>query len=82
MRAYGHYYLQISNQAIDPLGEAVSNVELFRDLARRFGFTKSASSETTDQTIDVALDSGALHKKDPWLKESIARRLESDPTFA
>src|SRR5205823_11926628 len=28
--AYGHYYLQISHQAIDPPGECLSNVELFR----------------------------------------------------
>ena len=29
-KAYGHYYLQVSNQAIEPLGECRSNVELFR----------------------------------------------------
>jgi len=27
--AYGHYYLQISDQAIAPLGECQSNVDLF-----------------------------------------------------
>ena len=32
---YGHYYIQISNQAIEPLGECRSNVELFRALAQR-----------------------------------------------
>src|ERR1700686_3768273 len=31
--AYGHYYLQASNQAIEPLGECRSNVNLFRALA-------------------------------------------------
>jgi len=36
--AYGHYYLQISNQAMDPLGECRSNVDLFRALAGRMGF--------------------------------------------
>src|SRR5437016_3119951 len=29
----GHYYLQMSNQAIEPLGECRSNVEVFRALA-------------------------------------------------
>ena len=36
--AYGHYYLQISDQAIEPLGECRSNVEVFRALAERMGF--------------------------------------------
>ncbi|HWR14190.1 MAG TPA: molybdopterin-dependent oxidoreductase [Terriglobales bacterium] len=62
-KAYGHYYLQVSNQAIEPLGEAVSNVELFRRLAQRFGFTEECFRETEDQMIDAALAS-----KDPWLK--------------
>ncbi|MGA9864514.1 MAG: molybdopterin-dependent oxidoreductase, partial [Terriglobales bacterium] len=36
--AYGHYYLQVSNQAMDPVGECRSNVEMFRALAERMGF--------------------------------------------
>src|SRR6266481_6257823 len=36
--AYGHYYLQVSHQAIEPLGECRSNVELFRALALCMGF--------------------------------------------
>ena len=39
-KAYGHYYLQVSNQAIVPLGECRSNVELFRALAQRMGFKR------------------------------------------
>ena len=31
-KAYVHYYVQVSNQAIAPLGECSSNVELFRSL--------------------------------------------------
>ena len=38
--AYGHYFLQISEQAIAPLGEARSNVWLFSQLAQRMGFTE------------------------------------------
>ena len=37
-KAYGHYYLQVSQQAIAPLGECRSNVEVFRALAQRMGF--------------------------------------------
>src|ERR1039458_3780994 len=36
--AYGHYYLQVSNQALEPLGECRSNVDLFAALAQRMGF--------------------------------------------
>ena len=36
--SYGHYYLQVSNQAMEPVGECRSNVEMFRALAVRMGF--------------------------------------------
>jgi anaerobic selenocysteine-containing dehydrogenase len=71
--AYGHYYLQISNQAIDPLGECRSNVELFRALALRMGFKDSCFSETVDQMIDSALQSS-----NPWLQGIDRERLESE----
>src|SRR6516164_3415749 len=60
--AYGHYYLQVSHQAIDPLGECRSNVELFRALALRMEFEEECFRETVDQMIDSALESDH-----PWL---------------
>ena len=62
-KAYGHYYLQVSNQAIEPLGECRSNVEVFRALAERMGFEEECFRETVDEMIDAALES-----KDPWLE--------------
>ena len=56
--AYGHYYLQMSNQAIEALGECRSNVAVFRALAERMGFAEECFRESVDQMIDVALDSG------------------------
>ncbi len=61
--SYGHYYLQISHAAIDPLGECVSNVELFRRLAARMGFDEpsfhdTSFRDTADDMIDAALASG------------------------
>ena len=44
VKAYGHFYLQVSQQAIDPLGECKSNVDLFRELAQRMGFDETASA--------------------------------------
>ncbi len=35
--AYGHYYLQVSNQAMEPLGECRSNVEMFARARRAHG---------------------------------------------
>ena len=38
MFSWGHLYLSYNHKAIEPLGEAVSNSELFRRLARTMGF--------------------------------------------
>jgi molybdopterin guanine dinucleotide-containing S/N-oxide reductase-like protein len=70
-KAYGHYYLQVSNQAIAPLGECRSNVELFRALAERMGFTDACFSESVDEMIDVALES-----EDPWMNDMSREALQ------
>jgi anaerobic selenocysteine-containing dehydrogenase len=70
-KAYGHYYLQVSNQAIEPLGECRSNVELFRSLAQRMGFDEACFSQSVDEMIDLALDSS-----DPWMDGIDRERLE------
>jgi len=61
--AYGHYYLQTSTQAIEPMGECRSNVEMFRALAEKMGFDEECFGESVDSMIDCALDS-----PNPWLK--------------
>jgi molybdopterin guanine dinucleotide-containing S/N-oxide reductase-like protein len=71
--AYGHYYLQISNQAIEPLGECRSNVEMFRSLAERMGFTEPCFRESVDEMIDAA-----LAKEHPWLEGITRERLERE----
>src|SRR6202034_1082292 len=53
--AYGHYFLQLSEQAIAPLGEARSNVWLFSELAQRIGFTEPCFRDTVDDLIEQAL---------------------------
>jgi len=71
--AYGHYYLQVSEQAIEPLGECRSNVEVFRALAQRMGFDDPCFSESVDTMIEGALDS-----TNPWLKGITRERLERE----
>lgn len=76
-KAYGHYYLQMSNQAIAPLGECRSNTDLFRELAQRMGFTEDCFRETVDEMIDAALWSGNAGR--PATLEGITReRLEEE----
>ena len=69
--AYGHYYLQMSNQAIEPLGECRSNVEVFRALADAMGFGDACFRESVDEMIDQALNA-----PNPWLKGIDRTRLE------
>jgi anaerobic selenocysteine-containing dehydrogenase len=71
--AYGHYYLQVSDQAIEPLGECRANVELFRLLAARMGFTDPCFSESIDEMID-----GALASNNPWLQGITRQRLQRE----
>jgi anaerobic selenocysteine-containing dehydrogenase len=71
--AYGHYYLQVSNQAMGPLGECRSNVDLFRALAERMGFEDECFRETVDSMIELALES-----PNPWLKGITRERLEQE----
>jgi len=73
VQSYGHYYLQISNQAIQPLGECKSNVDLFRALAQHMGFTDDYLTESDDSMIDGALASGS-----PKLQRIDRQRLEKE----
>ena len=72
--AYGHYYLQVSHQAIDPLGECRSNVETFRALAGRMAFEDECFQETVDSMIDRALEA-----PNPRLRGITRERLECEP---
>jgi anaerobic selenocysteine-containing dehydrogenase len=70
-KGYGHYYIQVSNQAIEPQGECRSNVEAFRALAERMGFRDECFRESVDEMIDLALESD-----DPWMQGMTRERLE------
>jgi len=71
--AYGHYYLQVSDAAIEPLGECRSNVEVFRALAARMGFDEDCFGESVDQMIDTA-----LHSDHPRLRGIDRERLQRE----
>jgi anaerobic selenocysteine-containing dehydrogenase len=71
--AYGHLFVQISEQAIAPLGEARSNVALFGELAQRMGFEESCFADTEDDLIDQTLTTD-----DPWFAGIDRTRLERE----
>ncbi len=71
MGAYGHYFAQISEQAIAPLGEARTNVSLFAELGRRMGFAEAAFRDGDDELIEQALSSDH-----PWLQGITPERLQ------
>ncbi|HLY42324.1 MAG TPA: molybdopterin-dependent oxidoreductase [Terracidiphilus sp.] len=56
--AYGHYFVQLSQQAIEPPGEARSNVWLFGQLGQRMGFEEECFRDTPEQIIQQALGIG------------------------
>ncbi|HYA26005.1 MAG TPA: molybdopterin-dependent oxidoreductase [Terriglobales bacterium] len=72
-KAYGHYFLQMSHQAIEPLGECRPNLELFRALAQRMGFQDDCFKESVEHMMDMALSS-----RNPWLRDIDRERLERE----
>jgi anaerobic selenocysteine-containing dehydrogenase len=48
-KAYGHLYISLSKPAIAPVGESVSNTDLFRRLAERMGLDDPCLRESDEQ---------------------------------
>ncbi|HKO13983.1 MAG TPA: molybdopterin-dependent oxidoreductase [Acidobacteriaceae bacterium] len=66
--AYGHYYAQLSEPAIAPLGEARQNVWLFSQLAQRMGFDEPCFRDSVDEMIAQALRLDDPEHQDPLLR--------------
>ena len=56
--AYGQQYLQRAEPVIAPVGEALPNTEIFRRLARRFGFNDPIFQASDAELMDDAIDGG------------------------
>jgi anaerobic selenocysteine-containing dehydrogenase len=48
-KTYGHLYMMANNPAIDALGEALPNSEIFRRLAAKMGFDDACFRESDDE---------------------------------
>jgi len=62
--SYGHLYALANNQAIEPLGEALPNTEVFRRLAAQMGF-----SEPCFRDSDEDLTRQAWQRDDPRARD-------------
>jgi anaerobic selenocysteine-containing dehydrogenase len=57
-KAYGHLYLMFNDRAIEPLGEALPNSEIFRRLAAKMGLEHPALRESDEEMMRQVLPDG------------------------
>lgn len=50
-KPYGHFFLGFADRVIEPMGEAISNFDLFQSLGRKLGFTDEAFRQSLDQRL-------------------------------
>ncbi len=81
-KSYGHLYLLANNPAIDPLGEALPNSEIFRRLAAKMGYLEPAFRETDDELAVQAFAPHGPTAKYNWprLKQAGWERLDLPAT--
>ncbi|MDQ2683466.1 MAG: molybdopterin-dependent oxidoreductase, partial [Chloroflexota bacterium] len=79
-KPYGHLHLQYNQQAIAPLGEAVSNWDLMRKLATTMGFTEPWLHQTAEEIIDEIVT--ATVPANPNLAGLTPEMLREQGTFA
>jgi anaerobic selenocysteine-containing dehydrogenase len=58
--AYGHLYVTLNRPAIEPVGDALPNSEIFRRLAAKLGFADPEFRDSDLEIIEQALSSGRL----------------------
>jgi anaerobic selenocysteine-containing dehydrogenase len=81
-KSYGHLYLLANNPAIEPLGEALPNSEIFRRLAAKMDYTEPAFSESDDELAAQAFAPAGPTAKFDWprLKQAGWERLDLPET--
>jgi anaerobic selenocysteine-containing dehydrogenase len=83
-KSYGHYYMLANNPAIDPLGEALPNSEIFRRLAARMGFVEPCFVESDDTLAAQAFAQRGTTARYDWarLKQEGWERLDLPADYA
>ncbi|MCB1029268.1 MAG: molybdopterin-dependent oxidoreductase, partial [Microthrixaceae bacterium] len=70
--AWGHLYLSLNQPAIEPVGDALPNTEIFRRLAAEMGLTNPGLTESDETMIRSLLDSDH-----PWMDGITFESLEA-----
>jgi anaerobic selenocysteine-containing dehydrogenase len=86
--AYGHTYALVNEAAIAPLGEALPNTQIFRELAAHIGFTDPCFADSDEDlarqafrpAADGGLDFEALREQG-WVKLDVAEAPFADGGF-
>jgi anaerobic selenocysteine-containing dehydrogenase len=83
-KSYGHYYMLANNPAIEPLGEALPNSEIFRRLAARMGFDEPCFAESDDMLAAQAFAKRGMTARFDWahLKQAGWQRLDVPAEYA
>ena len=68
LASYGYFHYAMNLPVIEPLGESVSNSELFRRLARRMGFVETSDNAFTQTDEEIIRDVLFDPKRDPCLE--------------
>lgn len=81
--SYGHTYVIANEPAIAPLGQAKPNTQIFRELARRMGFTEACFDDTDEQLAGQILRGvdGAALRQQGWFKLPVPEQPFVDGAF-
>jgi anaerobic selenocysteine-containing dehydrogenase len=82
--SYGHTYAMFNEPAIAPLGQALPNTQVFRELARRMGFDDACFGDSDEQLARCAftgdVDFDALRARG-WVKLALPAAPFADGRF-
>jgi len=67
--SYGYTQLQRTEAAIEPVGESLPNTDIFRRLAKRFGFDEQAFKDTDEELQEQAFNLASADTKENAVSE-------------
>jgi anaerobic selenocysteine-containing dehydrogenase len=79
--SYGHVYAMLNRPAIAPVGQALSNAEIFRRLAARMGFTEPCFQDS-DEAMALGAYDPAHVDLDEFRSRGWSRLRQPDAPFA
>ena len=77
--SYGHTDVMLNMPALAPRGQARSNTWVFRELARRMGFTEPCFSDDDQALVAAAFPDGSIDHEEMYAKGFTTLRLPDAP---